>query len=68
MDEELEFFMMFLIFMGSHLVLQEKRDRNDRRWWVGEANLSRNNLGYLKNCFLKYKEDFCKHTPMSRQL
>lgn len=72
MDEELEFGMMYIILMGSYLVLQDKKACNERRWWVREANLSRNELGYFKNCFLKIKEcdaeDFFKHTRMSRPL
>jgi len=62
----------FFISMCSHHFLKEKRARNDRRWWVREANLSRNSLGYFKHSFLKVKEcdgeDFFKHTRMSRQL
>jgi len=72
MADEVECYMMFFIIMCSYHVLKEKRTRNDRRWWVREANLSQNSLGYFKNCFLKIKEcdgeDFFKHTRMNRKV
>lgn len=66
---------MFLIILSTYTLLnadEDERGRNDRRWWVREANLTRNTLGYFKACFLKIKEcdneDFFKHTRMNRKI
>ena len=69
---EVELAGMFIILMYGYAMYQHQnqRTRNKRRWWVREANLSRNKLGYFKCCFLKIKEcdgeDFFKHTRMNR--